>query len=191
MTASTYVVLDQTWLRVLSHPTRVAILRHLLVEGESSPTTLAGALSLSLGNVSYHVRVLRDAQRVRVVSRMPRCGAVKHRYCLCDREVTAVVLRGCAVRDEAARAPDLPVAEPWERVQRVVRHLRQRREVRDISRDTLARRLGIKTSQLASIERGDTDPRSTILAGMAQELGTTLGQVFALTERWPADLASW
>jgi DNA-binding transcriptional ArsR family regulator len=183
MTESTYVLLDQTWLRVLSHPTRVAILRHLLVKGEASPTTLAGALGLLLGNVSYHVRVLRDAQRVRVISRVPRRGAVEHQYCLCDREVTAVVLRGCGARDEAAREPDLSIAEPWERVQRVVRHLRGRREAEDISRDALARRLGIKTSQLASIERGDTDPRSTVLAGMAHELGTTLGQVFALTER--------
>ncbi len=183
MTESTYVLLDQTWLRVLSHPTRVAILRHLLFEGESSPTKLAEALNLSLGNVTYHVRVLRDARRVRVVSRVPRRGAVEHRYCLCDRDVTAVVLRGCALRDEATREPDLPVVEPWERVQRVVRHLRQRRETRDLTRDELALRLGIKASQLASIERGDTDPRSTVLAGMAQELGTTLGQVFALTER--------
>ena len=183
MTESTYVLLDQTWLRVLCHPTRVAILRHLLVEGEASPTTLAGALGLLLGNVSYHVRALRDAQRIRVVSRVPRRGAVEHRYRLCDREVTAVVLRGCVLHDEAGREPDLSVDEAWERVQRVVRHLRQRRQARDLSRDELARRLGIKPSQLGSIERGDTDPRSTVLAGMAQELGTTLGHVFALTER--------
>jgi DNA-binding transcriptional ArsR family regulator len=184
MTESTYVLLDQTWLRVLSHPTRVAILRHLLVEGESSPTTLAGALGLSLGNVSYHVRVLRDAQRIRVVRRASRRRAVEHWYGLCGREVTAVVLRGCASHDEAVRQqPDLSVDEAWERVQRVVRHLRQRRQARDLSRDELGRRLGIKVSQLASIERGATDPRSTVLAGMAQELGTSLGRVFAVTER--------
>jgi DNA-binding transcriptional ArsR family regulator len=184
MTESTYVLLDQTWLRVLSHPTRVAILRHLLAEGESSPRTMSGVLSLSPSNVSYHVRVLRETQRVRVVSRVPRRGAVEHRYRLRDREVTALVLRGFGMRDEAAHPkPDLSVDEAWERVQRVVLQLRQRREARDISRDELARRLGIKVSQLASIERGDTDPRSTVLAGMAQELGTALGHVFALTER--------
>jgi ribosome-binding protein aMBF1 (putative translation factor) len=183
MTESTYVLLDQTWLRVLSHPTRVAILRHLLVEGEASPTTLAGALSLSLGNVSYHVRVMRDAHRIRVVRRASRRSAVEHWYGLCDRAVTAVVVRGCASHDESAGEPDLSVDEAWEGVQRVVRHLRRRRQARDLSRDELARRLGIKPSQLANIERGDTDPRSTVLAGMAQELGTSLGQVFALTER--------
>ncbi len=175
--------IDSTWLRLLSHPTRVAIVRHLLVAGESSPSRLATALSLPLANVSYHVRVLRDAKRLRVVRRVPRRGAIEHRYCLHDAEATAALLRGYGWRDEPGQHLDLSVAEPWERVQRVVRQLRQRREARDITRAELASRLGIRASQLESIERGETDPRSTILAGMAQELGTTLGQLFALTER--------
>lgn len=183
MTESTYVLLDQTWIRVLSHPTRIAILDHLLAKGDSSPVMLAGVLGLPIGTVSYHVRALRDAQRVRVIRRVQRRGALEHRYTLCDREVTALVLRGYGLRDDAPREPDRAAAEPWDRVQRVVRHLRQRREEREISREELAGLLGVKASQLAAVERGDTDPRSSLLVGIAQELGTTLGQVFALTEK--------
>jgi len=183
MTDPPAVLIDPTALRLLAHPTRVAILRHLLVAGESSPSKLAAALSLPLTNVSYHVRVLREAKWLRVVRRVPRRGAIEHRYRLCNAQLTEVLLGGRGWRGELACHPDLSNAEPWERVQRVVRHLRRHREARDITRAEFASRLGIRTSQLEAIERGETDPRSTILAGMAQELGTTLGQVFALTER--------
>jgi len=181
--AGSSLAIAPTWIRVLSHPTRIALLRRLVEEPEASPTTLAATLELPLANVSHHIRFLRDAQRIVLVRKVPRRGAVEHLYTLNDRDETIDILGrfGIAAAPEAIR--NLRVNEPWERVQRAVRYLRRRREEQNLSREALARRLQIKASYLASIERGETDPRSSVLAGMAQELGTSVGQVFALVER--------
>jgi transcriptional regulator with XRE-family HTH domain len=60
--------------------------------------------------------------------------------------------------------------------------VRTLREEQGISRDALARSLRITASQLATIERGETDPRFTVLIAMAHELGTTLGEVFTAAD---------
>ena len=98
--------IDASWIRVLSHPTRIALLRQFVVEREASPTTLAGRLDLPLANVSHHVRYLRDARRIVLVRRVPRRGAVEHLYRLSDREETADVLRCFGVAGAPDAAPD-------------------------------------------------------------------------------------
>lgn len=71
--------LDPRLAKALAHPLRLRILG-LLEEGSSTPKELARRLGVPLGNVSYHVRALRDngfleLEHTRVVR-----GAVEHRY---------------------------------------------------------------------------------------------------------------
>jgi DNA-binding transcriptional ArsR family regulator len=73
------VDLDPRLAKALAHPLRIRILG-LLEEGSSTPKQLAHTLGVPLGNVSYHVRALRDngfleLEQTRVVR-----GAVEHRY---------------------------------------------------------------------------------------------------------------
>jgi DNA-binding transcriptional ArsR family regulator len=65
--------------RALSHPLRARILT-ALSDRESSPVELAAELDAALGVVSYHVRVLLDADLVELVGTTPRRGAVQHHY---------------------------------------------------------------------------------------------------------------
>jgi ribosome-binding protein aMBF1 (putative translation factor) len=173
--------LDQRWMMVLAHPFRIAILRYLLAEGDATPTTLAAALGLPLATVSYHVRRLRDAQQITLVKQPPRRGAIAHHYRLRSRQATNDALRRFEAPAPPDTAVDLTPSDPWQKISRAIGELRRRREAQGISRDTLARSLRIKPSYLASIERGETDPRSTVLMSIAHELGTSLGEVFTVT----------
>jgi DNA-binding transcriptional ArsR family regulator len=47
---------------------------------EGSPTQLADRLGESVGNVSYHVKVLADANAIKLVRTEPRRGALEHFY---------------------------------------------------------------------------------------------------------------
>lgn len=75
-------------------------------------------------------------------------------------------------------APPLTVAPEWATLRRVIAELRGRREAQGLSRTALAQRVGVKTSYLAHVERGEADPRYMVLADLARELGTTIGEVF-------------
>ncbi|HZV75791.1 MAG TPA: helix-turn-helix domain-containing protein [Conexibacter sp.] len=173
--------LDQRWIKTLSHPSRIAILRHLLADGDATPGTLAAALGLPLATVSYHVRRLHDAQQITLVRETPQRGAVAHHYRLRSREATTDALRRIGLPAAPARATDLEPSDPWQKINRAIGELRRRREAQGISRDALARSLRIKPSHLANIERGETDPRSTVLISIAHELGTSLGEIFTVT----------
>jgi DNA-binding transcriptional ArsR family regulator len=173
--------LDQRWIKTLAHPTRIAILRQLLADGDATPTMLAAALGLPHAAVSYHVRCLRNAQQITLVRKTPRRGAVEHHYRLTSREATNDALRHIGAPELPDRAADLTPSDPWQNISRAIGELRRRREAQGISRDALARSLRIKPSHLASIERGETDPRSTVLMSIAHELGTSLGEIFTVT----------
>jgi DNA-binding transcriptional ArsR family regulator len=58
----------------------VRILQRLADAGEASPSELADALGEPLGNVSYHVRVLRELNCLELVRTEPRRGALEHFY---------------------------------------------------------------------------------------------------------------
>jgi DNA-binding transcriptional ArsR family regulator len=71
--------IDPRLAKALAHPLRVRILS-ILEQRSATPKELALELGVPLGNVSYHVRALRDhgfleLERTRVVR-----GAVEHRY---------------------------------------------------------------------------------------------------------------
>ena len=72
--------LDERLAKALSHRLRVQILRRLEEAGEASPKELAQALGEPVGNISYHVCILRELDCVELVRTEPRRGALAHFY---------------------------------------------------------------------------------------------------------------
>lgn len=177
---------DLAWSRALAHPVRVEILRGLLVQEPGTPSAFAVALEIPLGVASHHVRRLRDLRLIRVTRRTHRRGAVQHHYRLVDREATEQALWrwGLAPEDVdrpgAGAAPDADASR--ETMRRVVAELRRRREQLGFSQSALAQRAGIGSDQLGRIERGEADPRMSVLLALALELGTSVREVFAEAE---------
>lgn len=72
--------LDQRLVKALAHPLRQQLLILLHKHGESSPRGLAEVTGERIGNVSYHMRMLRESGCVELVRTEPRRGAVEHFY---------------------------------------------------------------------------------------------------------------
>jgi DNA-binding transcriptional ArsR family regulator len=71
----------ETIARSVMDPKAVSILEVLCdAKGPLSPKDIADTLELSLGVVSYHVRMLRDRELVILVDTTPRRGALQHFY---------------------------------------------------------------------------------------------------------------
>ncbi|HET6447843.1 MAG TPA: helix-turn-helix domain-containing protein [Conexibacter sp.] len=181
---------DLAWSRALAHPVRVEILRSLLEHEPGTPSGFAAALEIPLGVASHHVRRLRDLRLIRIARRTHRRGAVQHHYRLVDREATAQALwRWGVVPDDVdgiavPAGDDRTDAEEQGRVtmQRVIARLREARERQGVSRATLARRIGISAEQLGRIERGDADPRMSVLLSLATALAVPMRELFAEAE---------
>jgi len=71
--------IDQGFVKSLSHELRVEILT-ILTERMASPNELAKMLDEGLSQVSYHVTVLKNYERIELVKAEPRRGAVEHYY---------------------------------------------------------------------------------------------------------------
>lgn len=65
--------------RALAHPLRPRILQ-IMSERVASPNEVSRELDEPLGNVSYHVRMLREYDCIELVRTAPRRGAVEHYY---------------------------------------------------------------------------------------------------------------
>ncbi len=170
------------WMRAISHPTRLGIVEHLLGVGEATPVALAEATGVPLGNIAYHVHRLREGGHIRLARETMVRGAVAHHYRLADRQATLEALRraGLAVDEEPEPRPvliDTPEAKRWQRLTRILAELRARREALGISREQLAEQLGIKPARLESIERGEADPRLTVLFSIADALDVSLAEI--------------
>jgi DNA-binding transcriptional ArsR family regulator len=76
---------DERLAKALSHRLRVRILQRLDGGREASPKELAGALGEPVGNVSYHVRILRELDCVELVRTEARRGALAHFYRATER----------------------------------------------------------------------------------------------------------
>jgi DNA-binding XRE family transcriptional regulator len=182
---------DLAWSRALAHPVRVEILRALLEQEPGTPSGFAATLEIPLGVASHHVRRLRDLRLIRVVRRTHHRGAVQHHYRLCDRSATSQALWRWGLAPEGlehagpAGAPPLGEAGR-ETMDRVVAVLRARRERQGVSRVALAHRAGIGPDQLGRIERGETDPRMSVLLALAAALGISLRELFDEAEAEPA-----
>lgn len=63
------------------HAIRVDVLE-ALVRGKRSPTQVVNETGEPLGNVSYHMRVLREKGLIEIVETVPHRGAVEHIHAL-------------------------------------------------------------------------------------------------------------
>lgn len=181
---------DLAWSRALAHPVRVEILRALLEHEPGTPSGFATSLEIPLGVASHHVRRLRDLRLIRIARRTHRRGAVQHHYRLVDRAATARALWRWGVTPDddggqgdpgdpaRARAGQAGRAT----MRRIVALLRDERERQQVSRATLARRVGISADQLGRIERGESDPRTSVLLSLASALGMPMRKLFATAE---------
>lgn len=66
--------------KVAAHPLRIEILTALEEGRASSPKELAQVLKRNVGDVSYHVKILREFKCVELIGEEPRRGAVEHYY---------------------------------------------------------------------------------------------------------------
>lgn len=180
---------DLAWSRALAHPVRVEILRSLLDREPDTPSGFASALEIPLGVASHHVRRLRDLRLIRIARRTHRRGAVQHHYRLVDRDATAQALWrwGVTPGDEqavaAAADDDVRAGETGRTTLRsAIARLREERERQGVARATLGRRIGISADQLGRIERGDTDPRTSVLLSLAAALGLSPRELFGEAE---------
>lgn len=185
--------IDLAWSRALAHPVRIEILRALLEQEPGTPSGFAAALEIPLGVASHHVRRLRDLRLIRIARRTHRRGAVQHHYRLVDRDATAQALWRWGVAADDESIPELAGAPPSGRasetgrdaMHRVVAVLRREREAQGLSRAALAERAAISADQLGRIERGEADPRASVLLSLAAALGRSPRDLFAEAEGEP------
>lgn len=182
---------DLAWSRALAHPVRVEILRSLLEQEPGTPSGFATMLEIPLGVASHHVRRLRDLHLIRIVRRTHRRGAVQHHYRLTDRGETAQALWRWGLTPGEEANPEIGgvgIAGQSTEVGRettmgrVLAALRREREHRAVSRAQLAQRAGISADHLGRIERGEADPRVSVLLALAGALDTSLRALFAEAE---------
>ncbi len=79
MTARAPGTVDARIVKALGHPLRQRILQ-VLDDGVASPNEIAQRLGEPLGNVSYHVKILRENDAIELVDTRPVRGAVEHFY---------------------------------------------------------------------------------------------------------------
>ena len=70
---------DPRLMKALSHPLRQRILQ-VLNQRVASPAELSQELGESLGNVSYHVKILAELEAIELVRTAPVRGALEHFY---------------------------------------------------------------------------------------------------------------
>jgi DNA-binding transcriptional ArsR family regulator len=70
---------DPRLMKALSHPLRQRILQ-ALNQRVASPAELSNELGESLGNVSYHVKILAELEAIELVRTAPVRGALEHFY---------------------------------------------------------------------------------------------------------------
>jgi DNA-binding transcriptional ArsR family regulator len=71
--------IDERFVKAIGHPLRLDVLR-ILNERTASPSEIAKELNEGISHVSYHVKVLKEADYIELVKTEPRRGAVEHYY---------------------------------------------------------------------------------------------------------------
>jgi DNA-binding XRE family transcriptional regulator/DNA-binding transcriptional ArsR family regulator len=173
---------EAIWAVALSHPLRVRILRQMVPAYGAAPAELARRWGTDLSVVRRHFRRLRELGLIERTNRPEKLG--RSAYRLCDRPATEEALwrlgAPMPARERAERLAALASAvESPRRV--VLERLRARREQLGLSRTDLARRSGILPDMLGRIERGQTDPRLSVVLVLADELDYPPEQLFGGT----------
>jgi DNA-binding transcriptional ArsR family regulator len=92
-------------IKAVSASERRRILRALHDAGEArSPNEIATAFEISVGNVSYHIKVLKECGAIALTDTQPRRGAVEHFYAstLADHELVSKVLKATEEDDQGS-----------------------------------------------------------------------------------------
>lgn len=170
---------ETIWVRALSDPLRVRILRRML-HVHAAPTQLAGMWGMDVVVLRRQFRRLRELGLIARTRRRDLHG--RGVYHLRDVPSTEDALwrLGAPVpaRARAERlAARVSTIEPAQ--MSALDRLRARREQLGIERPRLARRAGIRPDMLARIERGKTDPRLSVVLVLADELDYPLERLFA------------
>lgn len=90
-------------IKAISAPQRRRILRALHDAGEArSPNELSKAFDISVGHVSYHVKVLKECGALALTDTQPRRGAVEHFYAstVINNEPVVKLLKATKADDE-------------------------------------------------------------------------------------------
>lgn len=97
-------------LGLLHHPLRRAILRRLDGENSQSPNELARKLNCDLSNISYHVKVLKDARVIKLTKTEQIRGTVCHYYvsALTNSKLVQTILAETAKGDPQPLPPKRP-----------------------------------------------------------------------------------
>jgi DNA-binding transcriptional ArsR family regulator len=90
-------------IKAIGAPQRRRILRALHDAGEArSPNELSKAFEISVGHVSYHVKVLKECGALALTDTQPRRGAVEHFYAstVMNHELVVKLLEATRADDE-------------------------------------------------------------------------------------------
>jgi DNA-binding transcriptional ArsR family regulator len=77
--------------KALGHPLRFAIISALREHGELSPVELSRERGEALGTIAYHFGALAKAGVIEISGRVPRRGALEHRYSLTGPKALAAI----------------------------------------------------------------------------------------------------
>lgn len=169
---------EAIWANALSHPLRVRVLRYMLHVPTARPVELAARWQVDADAMREHFRRLRELGVIELRNRSDQGGGA-HR--LCDLAATDEALwrLGAPVparygpRRLAARVSTIQGEQST-----VVERLRARREQLGLSQPELSRRAGLHSETVGRIERGETDPRLSVVLVLADELGYPPEQLF-------------
>lgn len=154
---------DRRFLSALNHPLRERILRYASESDTTiSASQLARAWDLDVPFVSYHVRRLHSLRALSLVGRLPRRGAIEHRYAIQADVIPQLTELFRRQQRHRTTAADVGAA---------LRRLRERHGTRPIQ---VARAVGLGVDEIVAIEEGRADPRLGTLIDLADCLDASL-----------------
>lgn len=75
----------------INHPIRNAAVFHVARTGQASPNDIANALGIPLNLMAYHVRILREANVLKLNGKRQVRGAIEHFYIVSPEAVKQLV----------------------------------------------------------------------------------------------------
>lgn len=116
-----FMFIDAVMSLRINHPLRFDFVNHVYFNGPTSPIAYAKVTGQQITNVSYHVRLLAEADTLILVDEVPVRGAVEHIYDLrtMSREVLDGLVRAAMLAREDDNSPEVrraralePIREP-------------------------------------------------------------------------------
>lgn len=154
--------------RALDHPIRERILAYLRDHEDLSAGELSKMWGLDVSVISYHVKRLAALRFLHLVKRVPRRGAIEHRYALRAEARAEAPALGLILDDSDPTR--ITAADVGARV-------RSRRQSRGMTPGRLAYYAGIPIEAVVAIEKGDDTAQLGTLLALASCLDTSLREL--------------